>query len=286
MSLLILLLSLLLERLLGSLAELRRFGWLDWLRRRVLAQGWGDGTLGVVAVVVLPLLGLFVLAALLHALGSFFSFVLALLVLLYSLGPGDLEAEIDAFAEARARGDEEAALLHAAALLGADEIKDSATLTRSMLGAMLAAAHERFFGVVFWFVLLGPLGALLYRVVGRLQLEKNEEGAGFALAARRLHQILSWVPARLAALTYALSGSFVDGMQHWHEQPDGWWQDSRSVLIASGLGALRYQPPGEDDLPLDMALENSHVHDAMALIRRAALIWLAVIAVGVLAGLL
>jgi len=285
MTLLTILLSLILERLFGSMAELRRFGWFDWLVMQLRQKPWADGSAGVAVVVLIPLLLVFLLAAMLQALGGFFLFLFALVVLLYSFGPGDLEAEVEAFVEARRRGDEEAAMLYARDLLGDDPVDNSGQLTRLMLEASLAEANNRFFAVVFWFVLLGPVGALLYRLAAILHRREMADTAGFNLAAQRLYQIMLWLPARLVAVSYALSGSFVDAMQQWHEQTGHWLEDSHFVLVATGLGALRYHPADNDDALLDLAEENSYIQEAMSLIRRAALLWLVVLAVAVVAGL-
>ena len=60
--------------------------------------------------------------------------------------------------------------------------------------------------------------------------------------------------------------------------------DNDVVLVASGFGALRYQPPEDEDAPLDLAEEDSYIREGLALIRRAALVWLAILAIFTLAG--
>lgn len=284
MTLIALLLSIFLERFLGSLEEMRRFGWFDALAIQVRRQSWGDGVMGVAVVVLLPVLAVLLLGAALSAIGWPLFFLFAVLVLLYSFGPRDLEAEVEAFLAARERGDEESAMLHAAELLGSSEVGSSRKLTRALLETMLAEANERFLGVVFWFIVLGPVGALLYRLSGLLRRDTTVESSEFAAAALRLHHILAWLPARLAALGYALSGSFVDAMHYWREEAPKWLEDSRFILIACGLGALRYQPPEDEDLPVDLAEEDSYIREGLALIRRAALVWLAILAIFTLAG--
>lgn len=286
MTLIAILLSLFLERFLGSLEEMRRFGWFDALVNQIRRQPWADGPAGVAAAVLLPVVAVLLLGVLFGALGWAVFFLFALLVLLFSFGPRDLEAEVEAFLDARERDDEEAAMLHAADLLGGSEVENSRKLTRAMLETMLAEANERFFGVLFWFIVLGPVGALLYRLSCVMQRSTAAEQSVFAGAARRLHHILAWLPARLTALAYALSGSFVDAMHYWREEAPKWLEDSRFILIASGFGALRYQPAEDEEAPLDLLEEDSYIREALALIRRAALVWLAVLAIFTLAGAL
>jgi len=151
---------------------------------------------------------------------------------------------------------------------------------------------ERTFGVLFWFVLLGPVGAALFRGAQLLQIRHRAydgDGAGFAIAARNLHHILGWLPARLLAMTYALSGSFEDAMHRWREvsQEDaGLYADSNTAaLVSSGCGALRL-----DDYLIDQdetAQPPAHlamVKAALALMWRAVVIWVVLAALLTLAG--
>jgi membrane protein required for beta-lactamase induction len=284
MTLIAILISILFERFLGSLEEMRRFDWFDALVTQVRLRPWSDGPAGAAAAVLVPVLGVLLLGALFSAVGWPLFFLFAVLVLLYSFGPRDLEAEVEAFLEARERGDEESAFLHAGDLLGSAPVDSSRKLTRAMLETMLVEANERFLGVIFWFILLGPVGALLYRLSCHLRRSHDSEQSDFAAAARRMHHILAWLPARLTALGYALSGSFVDAMHYWREEAPKWLEDSRFILIASGFGALRYQPADDEEAPLDLAEEDSYIRETLALIRRAALVWLALLAVFTLAG--
>ena len=136
--------------------------------------------------------------------------------------------------------------------------------------------------VVFWFVLLGPAGALLFRLAQQLVKEEGENGDDFAEAARRLHHLLAWAPARVCVLAYALAGSFVESIHAWRTEPSAWPESTRRVLIAAGLGALRYEDgeieEGNDKQNLDM------VNETLSLVRRAVLVFISMIALLTLAG--
>lgn len=284
MALIAILLSIAIERFLGTLEDLRRFTWFETLVRIVRGYAWSDGPLGVVVAGLLPLLAVVLTGYLLHGLWWPLAFLFGLLVLLYSFGPKDLEAEVEAFIEARERDDEESAMLHAGDLLQNTEVANSRQLTRAILETLLVEANGRFLAVIFWFVLLGPAGALLYRLACQLRSQHDSEASGFALSARKLHHILDWAPARLTALAYALSGSFVDAMHHWRSEAGKWSEECRVILIVSGFGALRYRPAEDEDAPLDIAEENSYISEALAMVRRAVLVWLALLALLTLAG--
>ncbi|GEM_PF-123714 len=89
---------------------------------------------------------------------------------------------------------------------------------------LVASYFERLFVVIFWYLLLGPVGVLIY-TLGRLyyanaacsgSLRWQEDGGAEALIARLVF-ILEWLPARALALTFALAGDFVAAFNRLQE---------------------------------------------------------------------
>lgn len=286
MLLIAIILSLIAERFLGSMSELRRFGWFarysGLVKRAAARQAYLNGAVSLLLLLAPLLVITGLIDHYLSNLWFMFGLGFAVLILLFSFGPTDLEAEVEAFVEARERGDEESAIWHAAELLGSDIPTHSAQLTRRILENILVEVNERLLGVLFWFVLLGPAGALLYRLTQQLVRQDEESSDDFAEAARRLHQILAWIPARICALAYALAGSFVDAFSGWRSVNVPWTESSRKVLIASGLGALRYED-GEIEEGND-AQNISMVYETLSLARRAVLVFISMLALFTLAG--
>ena len=72
--------------------------------------------------------------------------------------------------------------------------------------------------VVLWFVLLGPIGAWAFRTTDLMrrravfESERREHDgeteAPFLRPLQNLHGLLVWLPSRLAAMSFALAGSF------------------------------------------------------------------------------
>ncbi len=286
MALIVVLISLVVERLLGSMEELRRFGWFvaytRWAASRMARYSWFNGPLGTLLILLPLLVPVFAINYYLNGLWLLFGMVFSVFILLYCYGPRDLEAEVEAFVDARSRGDEESACWHAAELIGSDdEVDSSAELTKQIMENIFIEANERLLAVVFWFVVLGPGGALLYRLSSLIRAETADEGDnGVMEAGVRLHLLLAWLPARLCAIAYALAGSFVEAMHDWRQVKGSWFENSRKVLIVSGFGALRIKPDEiEDD---SRACEQ--VNESMALVRRAVLVFLSLIALFTLAG--
>ncbi len=286
MLLIAIILSLIAERFLGSMSELRRFGWFHrysgFVKNAAAKQPYLNGPATTLLLLVPLLLLTGLIDYYLSNLWFLFGLGFAVLILLFSFGPTDLEAEVEAFVDARERGDEESAIWHASELLGADIPTHSAQLTRRILDNILVEVNERLLAVVFWFVLLGPAGALLFRLTQQLVQEERESSEEFAEAAQRLHQILVWVPARICALAYALAGSFVDALSSWRRVDVPWTESSRKVLIASGLGALRYED-GEIEEGND-AQNIAMVNETLSLARRAVMVFISMLALFTLAG--
>lgn len=94
------------------------------------------------------------------------------------------------------------------------------------------------FGVLFWFVLLGPAGAVLYRLSSILSRRWREASPGFGEIPGRIFHALNWVPARLAGLTYAVAGNFEDAMLCWRTQSSIWPDPDESVVLSAGAGAM------------------------------------------------
>ena len=287
MLLIAIVLSLVAERFLGSMAELRRFAWFrhytGFVKSWLANQQYLNGSASVLLLLTPPLVITGLLDYYLTNLWFIFALVFAVLVLLLSFGPTDLEAEVEAFVDARERDDEESAIWHASELLGGEELPThSAQLTLRIMDNILVAANERLLAVVFWFVLLGPAGALLFRLTQQLVQEEGEHDDDFAEAAQRLHHILAWLPARCCVLAYALAGSFVETMQAWRNETAQWPESNRQVLIAAGLGALRYER-GEIE-ENNSAQNHEMVTETLSLVRRAVLVFISIIALFTLAG--
>ncbi|MFZ5593483.1 MAG: regulatory signaling modulator protein AmpE [Pseudomonadota bacterium] len=288
--------SLALERIWPGIAARRRFGGFTrfsaWAENRIGAGGDWKGAAAVLLAVLPPVLATAVLYSLLGGLLGLLAFVFAIAVLLLCLGPADLDAETRSYIAARQRGDEEEARRRAIDLAGAHDVPaDAVQLTRAVVEAVLTQANERIFAVLFWFAVLGPAGAVFYRLSSllndRLPSQPSPEQDAFADAARRLHGILGWLPARLAAFGYAVTGSFADAMYNWSSHDSGqagWLEKNDLALAASGLGSL-HMDSGETSLR-----EGEHHHAAMqvraalALVWRTVALWLAVILAVEIAG--
>lgn len=281
MKLIIVLAGILIDRVVPHLHEYRDYDhflrYADWVRERVPAS-LASGAPGV-ALVMLPPLA--VVAYLSHLLTDGFAgligFLFSLVVFLYCLGPRDLASDVDTFCNVCDSTDE-GLRVRAAALLTGEEKPgvDSETLLRDATRAILLGGHDRLFAVLFWFLLLGPVGALLYRGL-TLLASRGVFDTDFRYWAGRVRAALVWIPARLTALGYALAGHFDSAFDGWQDVAAG-AGSSESLLVETGLGALDVRERS------DVWRDADAPRAAMRLVWRNLTLWLVVIAVLTLAG--
>ncbi|MDR2187688.1 MAG: CobD/CbiB family protein [Azonexus sp.] len=173
-------------------------------------------------------------------------------------------------------------------------------IARQTIEAALLAAHRHVFAVLLWFVILpGPCGAVLYRlaVVLRERWGKadDEEDGEFARFARRLFGIIDWLPMRATAAAFAAVGDFEDSVHCWRTQPAYWPDPDSGVVLASGAGALGVQlgrpvvegteAAGGAELGLGEPPNADFMQSAVGLVWRATVLWMLVLFLWWLAGL-
>jgi AmpE protein len=209
-------------------------------------------------------------------------------VLFYCWGPRDLERD----AEAVDKAPDSEQRLAAAQALRADDAQQPLSFTcGDLVEATFLSALRRWFGVLFWFAVLGPAGALLYRLIQVLAFTPGFT-EGHSDKQRTLLQdaarVLDWLPSHLMALSLALVSNFDAVFKTW-----------RDYHAANGKGYLSLDPgflnaiaraSVDADVAADSDGEKSArnprvaLDDAMVLVRRVLVMWLAILAVVVLAG--
>ena len=69
-------------------------------------------------------------------------------------------------------------------------------------------ANESLFAVIFWMALLGPIAALVYRLVER-SAHIHPSYPALGKSAQQVRALLDWLPVRLFSILFALAGNFV-----------------------------------------------------------------------------
>jgi len=300
MHLIALLIGLVVERLATQLFHLRRLRGLDrfidaGFRQAASVPNW-PALIPIIVIVVLLTLPVFAVVFILgDALLGFPYLLLAIVVLFFSLGPQDIGEDVDEYCKAIEDGDEERIQQTAKAIIESEVPDDARERIHRVEEAVCVQANNRLFAVIFWFVLLGPLGAWAYRVTDLIRRravfaasrEQEQSGTSEDLcdAAIKLHGWLAWIPARLTAIGYAAAGNFDTALGAWRaptEQSSDSLSESNEHLLAR-VGVSSLALGGDDDEDLDERGTRGATA-ANRLVFRLLLIWAVVIAAMTLYG--
>jgi AmpE protein len=272
MSFLVLLLVLWVEKFSAWRVAIQQDG--PWLRLLAKAERQADFIespwLVIVLMVGLPLLALALVLALLEPLAyGWLALPVHLLVLIYSLGRGDLLVSLGPFRDSWRRGDGEAAYIVARRDL-AVEAEEEGALLKSVQGYLLWQAYQGLFAVIFWYALLGPLAALAYRLLALMAEHAEQEIV--RERAVQLRHAFDWLPVRMLAASFALVGNFVAVSRALLHELLSWDISAAQLVINVGRAASDTPEPviGEAGV--------SSLDGLWQLLVRAAVLWYTVFA--------
>jgi AmpE protein len=249
--------------------------------------GWSD-VLGFLGILAVPLVVLLLVNQVLHAaLGITGSFLLALVVLIYSFGPRDLDTDV---AEVLESGDPELRRRALEDLLEGPVPADEQRCHAAAVEAVFQQALRRWFGVIFWFAVLGIVGALLYRMVDWLDSEEPQVSADQRLRFVRLQQIMDWPAAQLMTLSLAIATDFDSVYKAWKryhdEQGHGLFDGNNGFLLASARSVVLTGHAARDGYADQLEGPMASLQQAMDLTWRMLGVWLTVLALLLLVGVL
>jgi len=104
---------------------------------------------------------------------------------------------------------------------------------RAALESLAENASDAVIAPLLWFILLGPLGAALYRMVNTLDAMwgyRNERYHAFGFCAAKVDDVANWLPARITARLMLLVGRSTDWatireQAATHASPNAGWPE-------------------------------------------------------------
>ena len=276
------------ERFLGYLQWLRNYTWFRSYAAHVISAAKSASFLyskfGVLIILLpAPLLVAYI-DYYLYRYFIPFEFLFGTAILLFSFGPKTFYGRCKAYCQAQEQHDEECANWFAEHILNRNlSENEKAHLPYTVTHALFIISNERILGPIFWFILLGPMGALLYRLASELHLQSKNQADFDKLQknAELFFAILNWLPARCAAFGFASMGNFLQALSKCRQEGKSFYRlnnhCSEEVMYCAGAGSLNLPKNADEFKPKD-AIE------ALALIRRNYALWLGAIALLTLGG--
>lgn len=258
------------------LSEPERWRRNDWFGRTLDAIAARTGAQMPPAVPLLLSLAL-VLAAVfaLHWLAHFdlLKFVLGVALLWLSLGPRELTRDVDAVIDART---EDGRALATARLAMSD------TAPTDSVAVAAVQAVQRWFAPILWFLLLGPLAAITYRLLASVRAHPHPATQSIARA------ILRWaeLPAAYALVLALALASHLDAV--WAAvrdaaQKDGWADASLGFVGAAMHSVADSAEAASDGFSDELSAGNPGLARTINLLQRSLFVWMTVLGLIVLA---
>ncbi len=166
-----------------------------------------------------------------------------------AIGWNSLRQHGQAVLEALQAGDLEKARIKTSYLVSRDTSElDETALSKATIESILENGSDAIFAPLFWLVIGGAPLVVLYRLANTLDAMwgyRNARYEQFGKFSARVDDVLNFIPARITALLYALSGNSKQAITAWKAQGSQWYSPNAGVVMAAGAGALNLQLGGD-----------------------------------------
>lgn len=180
--------------------------------------------------------------------GTVMYVVVSGLILYLAIGWQSLISHALAISEPLARGDLDAARQAVGMIVSRDTSElETEQVAAAATESVLENGADAVFGALFWFVIWGLPGVVLYRLSNTLDAMwgyKNARFVHFGWAAARIDDVLNLIPARLTAISYALVGNGRLALLAWKHQGASWKSPNAGPVMAAGAGAINVRLGG------------------------------------------
>ncbi|MDU0810978.1 MAG: adenosylcobinamide-phosphate synthase CbiB [Burkholderia sp.] len=211
------------------------------------------------------------------------------MLLWFALGAKSLNDHVYPIISALIYGDLYSARVLTAKIVSRDTSDaDEHELVSATIESILENGNDAIFSALFWFIIAGGPGTLMFRLTNTLDAMwgyKTSNFLHFGYAAARIDDIMNWFPARLTAISYGLLGDTTSAWRCWNIQAHQWDSPNAGTVMSSGAGSLNikiggpaiYQNVAKNRLVLGTGEPAivKHITMALTLVMRTLILWLA-----------
>ena len=271
--------TLVLDRVFNQFHSFRQFKWLqdyaDWMTD-VLSISRLPTWVSLV-VLLLPLLLAVSFVQGIFAVGLFglFSLAFNVMVLFLCLGPLDTDKQVDDYLHSLDTGDEQKQIEAASGIGGVTADSNVFLQASQVVKSVFTASHRRVFACLFWFVLLGAMGAIFYRLVEQSVKINIRDDAEKKLnhTFNELLAYLEWLPARITIGAFMIAGHFEGAFAGYRKATKEFIdvdETNQGILELGGCGAIQFENIKSDQQAKEQ------VKKARGLVLRSLVVWLVI----------
>ncbi|MGB5486417.1 MAG: hypothetical protein WBN06_03425 [Lysobacterales bacterium] len=242
--------------------------------------GW-SGPTGFLFIIGLPLVTAYFVNYLISSgLGQLGEFILAIAVLVYTFGPRDLDIDVRRVITADDDEQQKEAL---ETLLGGPIPEDQEACQTASINAVFLKALKRWFGIIFWFAVLGIYGAILYRLAVWFTGNDFELYDDQQELITRLCKIMEWPVAQLMTLSLAIATDFDSVYRAWKtyhdERGHGLFEGNNEFLLTSARCIVKSGHAANDGYADQLKGPMATIKLSMDLVWRSLGVWATALAI-------
>ncbi|WP_020408227.1 regulatory signaling modulator protein AmpE [Hahella ganghwensis] len=244
-----------------------------------------NATLYVVIAIVLPALALLLVLTMIDGvLFGMATLFVHIIMLFLCLGCGYLKQAVELY---RTQWEAEKYQSAFRTLESADIfIEDAEKLTPAEIHYQATSQYmymtfQRYFMVIFWYMIAGPVGALVARLA---HVAGCEATAYTPRQVGIVYKVLEWLPARLLALSFALVGNFADTIKSSLNSMIDPAVSALKVLQQAAAGAIESLPAVPTAGEANALRDSRQLIALRDLLNRSVMVWFSVIALLTIVG--
>ncbi len=154
---------------------------------------------------------------------------------------------------------------------------------KSALKDLINEEFSKVYPVLFWFMLLGPGGALLYRLCKEYAAINDRSDEDRSVTAAVIHG-LEWLPVRITGLGFGVVGVFAHSTQRMVDSLTDWQTPAKELLFELAELGVAVSEAEPVDTQQFLRRAELHMKAVQELLHRVLLFWVALLAIVTVIG--